>query len=150
MLFKTLKTAALGLCLLASPLIAPALAEPVAKVAIHIDENDPKRMNLVLNNAENIEKYYAERGEEVEIAIVANGPGLHMFRADTSPVSARLATMSLEYPNMSFQGCMNTHSVMTKKAGGTAPEILDEIEMVPSGAVQLIQLQQQGWAYLRP
>ena len=148
MLSNILKRAALGLCLLAAPLAAAA--EPAAKVAIHIDENDPKRMNLVLNNAENVEKYYAERGEEVEIAIVANGPGLHMFRADTSPVSDRLAAMSLEYPNMSFQGCMNTHAAMTRKAGGAEPEILEEIEMVPSGAVQLIELQMQGWAYLRP
>lgn len=127
-----------------------AMAEPAAKVALHVDDNDPKRMNLVLNNARNIQKFYDGQGQEVEIAIVANGPGLHMFRADTSPVIDRISAMSLEFPEIQFQGCMNTHAVMTKKAGGTAPEILEEVTMVPSGAVQLIQLQQQGWAYLKP
>ena len=132
-------------------LAAPAAhAEPVARVAIHVDDNDPKRMNLALNNAANIHKYYADKGQEVAIAIVANGPGLHMFRADTSPVKDRISVMSLEIPGIEFQGCGNTHRVMTEKAGGTAPEIVEEVQMIPSGAVQLIELQQQGWAYLKP
>lgn len=139
------------LTVLAILISAPvSMADPVARVALHVDDNDPKRMNLVLNNAANIHKYYAERNEEVEIAIIANGPGLHMFRDDTSPVKDRIGVMSLEIPSIKFQGCSNTHSVMTRKAGGTAPGILEEVEMVPSGAVQLIVLQQQGWAYLKP
>ena len=128
----------------------PVMAEPVARVALHVDDNDPKRMNLVLNNAANIHKYYAGRGEEVEIAIVANGPGLHMFRQDTSPGKDRIEVMSLEIPSIQFQGCMNTRNVMASKAGGKVPDILEEVQMVPSGAVQLIVLQQQGWAYLKP
>ena len=31
-----------------------ALAEGVKRVAIHVDENDPKRMSMALNNAANI------------------------------------------------------------------------------------------------
>ena len=44
-----------------------ALAEADIRVAIHVDENDPTKMNIVLNNAENIEKYYAKQGKQVEI-----------------------------------------------------------------------------------
>lgn len=132
-------------------MLAPAaMAEGAKRVAIHVDDNDPKRMNLALNNAANIHKYYAGKGMEVEIAIVANGPGLHMYRDDTSPVKDRIATMSLEIPSISFQGCGNTHAVMTRKANGVAPEIIDEVEMIPSGAVQLMELQFDGWAYLKP
>ena len=64
-------------------------AEKSHKLAIHVDENDAQRMNLALNNAKNVTKYYRAKGEEVEIEVVAYGPGLHMLRADTSPVKTR-------------------------------------------------------------
>lgn len=141
-----------GLMLALTMIVAApvAEAEPVKRVAIHVDDNDPKRMNLALNNAANIHKFYAEKGEEVEIAIVANGPGLHMFRDDTSPVKERISVMSLEIPSIQFQGCGNTRAVMTKKEDGKEPPIIEEVQMIPSGAVQLMELQFDGWAYLKP
>ncbi|MGF1562570.1 MAG: hypothetical protein ACFB3T_10365 [Geminicoccaceae bacterium] len=137
-----------ALALLAWPL--GAAAEPVARVALHVDENDPQTMKIALNNAQNIQDYYDEQGEEVEIAVIANGPGLHMFLAEGSPVGDRIEQMSLAIPTISFQACGNTHAAMTRQNNGVAPELLAEVEMIPSGAVQLIELQQDGWAYLRP
>ena len=52
-------------------------------------------MNLALNNAMNVVEYYKEAGENVKIEVVTFGPGLHMLREDTSPVKARIETMSL-------------------------------------------------------
>jgi intracellular sulfur oxidation DsrE/DsrF family protein len=126
-----------------------ALAEGAKRVAIHIDENDPQRMNMALNNAANIYKYYEEKGEAVEVRLVANGPGLHMFREDTSPVKDRIAAMSLEHDNLSFAACGNTHRMMSKRSDGEIT-LISEAEMIPSGVVELIQLQGKGWAYIRP
>ena len=61
-------------------------AAPSHRVAIHVDDNDAKVMNLALNNAKNVLDYYQSKGETVAIEIVTYGPGLHMLRADTSPV----------------------------------------------------------------
>lgn len=128
----------------------PALADGATnQVAIHVDENDPGRMNLALNNAANVTKYYESIGEEVDIRIVTYGPGLHMLREDTSPVRDRIAAMSLELPNLSFAACGNTHAAMSRNEGMEIG-ILDEAEMVTSGVVELIELQQQGWSYIRP
>src|SRR5258708_19455697 len=60
------------------------------RVSIQIDQNDPEVMNLVLNNANNIMEQYKSRGETAQIEIVAYGPGLHMLRADTSPLKDRI------------------------------------------------------------
>jgi len=128
---------------------AQASTEAPTRIAIHVDDNDPKRMNMALNNAANVQKYYDGIGEEVEIRIVAYGPGLHMLRADTSPVADRIATMSLELSNLTFAACGNTHAAMSKKSQKTV-ELLDEAEMVPSGVVELVELQKDGWAYIRP
>jgi len=119
------------------------------KVAIHVDENDPARMNMALNNVANVKKYYDSKGESVEIELVAYGPGLHMFRADTSPVKDRISVMSLEIDNLTFSACGNTHNAMQTKAGKDIV-LVDEANIVPSGVVQLIELQEKGYAYVRP
>lgn len=124
-------------------------ADKPHKVAIQVDENDAQRMNLALNNAKNIAKYYKTKGEEVEIEIVTFGPGLHMLRADTSPVKARIVTFAATYENIAFRACNNTLAGMTKKEG-KQPPLLDMAESVPSGVVHLMQRQEEGWSYLRP
>jgi len=119
------------------------------KVAIHVDENDPARMNMALNNVANVKKYYDSVGESVEIELVAYGPGLHMFRSDTSPVKDRISVLSLEIENLTFSACGNTHNAMQKKAGKDIV-LVDEANLVPSGVVQLVELQEKGYAYVRP
>ncbi|HFQ14915.1 MAG TPA: hypothetical protein ENK41_01060 [Rhodobacteraceae bacterium] len=124
-------------------------AETVHKVAIHVDQNNPRVMNMALNNIANIRKYYDAKGEKIIIELVAYGPGLHMLRADTSPVKTRIATMALEIDNLKFSACGNTHRIMSNKAGKKV-ELLSEAALVPSGVVRLIELQEKGYAYVRP
>lgn len=118
-------------------------------VAIHVDENDPKVMNMALNNAANVSAYYASQGDEVFIEMVAYGPGLNMFIPGKSPVADRISTMSLEIDNLSFAACGNTHRKMSEKAGKDIV-LMDEASVVPSGVVRLIELQEEGYAYVRP
>ena len=127
-----------------------AFAEGTAhKLAIHVDQNDPQVMNMALNNAANVASYYAEKGEEVTIELVAYGPGLNMLVADKSPVADRIKTMSMEMENLSFAACGNTHKAMMKKAGGDVP-LMEEATVVPSGVVRLMELQEDGYSYVRP
>ena len=119
------------------------------RVAIHIDKNDPALMNLVLNNASNVIEYYKGRGETVAVEIVAYGPGLHMLREDTSPVKPRLQSFKKTFPGMAFSACENTKRGMEKAEGKEIP-IVPEATVVPSGVVRLMELQEQGWSYLRP
>lgn len=127
----------------------PVLADATAKVAIQVDENDPQVMNLALNNASNIAAHYAELGQEVAIEIVTYGPGLHMLRADTSPVKDRIEQMAMAGAPITFAACNNTLKGMTAKEGA-APALIEEATVVPSGAVRLIELQGEGFAYIRP
>ena len=119
------------------------------RVAVHVDSSDAKIMNMALNNVQNIKKYYDSKGEKVVIEVVAYGPGLHMLRADTSPVKDRVEVMSLADPNLTFSACGNTHARMSKKAGKSVV-LLSEARKVPSGVIQLIKLQEEGYSYIRP
>jgi len=130
-------------------LIAMVLSSGVAfaadhKIVIHIDENDKKRMNLVLNNAANLNKYYQDKGDETKIEIVAYGPGLKMYTQD-SPVKKRIASFEQNFDNIHFKACSNTHRKMSKKAGKTI-KLLPQAKMVDSGAVHLVQRQEEGWS----
>ena len=84
MLRRLATAAALSIALAASALAADGKTH---RVAIQVDQNDPAVMNMVLNNATNVIEYYRGKNEDVDVEIVAYGPGMHMLRADTSPVA---------------------------------------------------------------
>lgn len=135
---------------LASPQFGASTAMAAGKahkVVIHVDDNDKARMSMALNNAQNLDKYYKAKGEKVDIEIVAYGPGLHMYREDTSPVKSRIAAMSLQMDNIQFSACGNTHKKMSKKK---KVALISEAKMVSSGVVRLMELQEKGWSYIRP
>ena len=103
----------------------PALSseEQGAPLILQVNTNDPAAMNLALNNATNVAQYYKELGEKVEIEVVTFGPGLHMLRDDTSPVKARIETMALSTPEVSFKACGNTQENMRKAENKDIPII---------------------------
>ena len=121
------------------------------RVSIQVDQNDPQVMNLALNNATNVIEYYRAKNEDVDVDIVAYGPGLHMLRADTSPVQDRIKRLKeLTFPGkIQFSACNNTKQGM-EKAEGHAISILSDATIVPSGVVHLMELQEQGGSYVRP
>ena len=101
---------ALGLALSSTGNAAEARKQH--RVAIQVDQNDPAVMELALNNATNVMEHYRSKGEDVEVEIVAYGPGLHMLRDDTSPVKdriKRLADGGSSFPaKITFSACNNT------------------------------------------
>jgi uncharacterized protein len=167
MKLRTLILAIIVLCLPATVMAAPAKAREKAKVAatgadqkslprqlahrvvIQIDDSDPKLINLALNNAENMREHYIAHGQKIEIEIVTFGPGLHMLRADTSPVKDRIAQMSLAMPELKFLACGNTQAKMAAAEHKSIP-LVSEAHVVPSGVVSILEFQEQGYSYIRP
>jgi intracellular sulfur oxidation DsrE/DsrF family protein len=119
------------------------------RLVIQVDVNDPAVMNLALNNVSNVAQHYSEIGQKVEIEVVAFGPGLHMLRDDTSPVKARIKSMSETMPQLAFSACGNTRENMTRTEAKEIP-LVSQAKVVKAGAVRLMELQERGWSYLRP
>ena len=142
--------AALSIAIITSAFAADGKAH---HIAIQIDQNDPQVMNLVLNNATNIIEYYRDKHEDVAVEIVAYGPGLTMLRDDTSPVKDRIAHITgaeATFPSkIVFSACNNTLQGMQKREGHKIT-IIPQAGIVPSGAVRIMQLEEQGWSYVRP
>lgn len=145
MTFMKLAAAAVAVTLLG----AVAAQAKEHKIVFQIDENSPQLMNLLLNNVSNIEDYYKQKGDTVKINVVAYGPGLMMLVKDKSPVSTRIAAMSLEHSNLEFDACHNTMLAMEKQTGKPV-KLIEEATVVPGGIAKIVELEEQGYSYVRP
>jgi intracellular sulfur oxidation DsrE/DsrF family protein len=111
------------------------------RVVIQVSDNDPARWNLALNNARNLQ---ADLGAaNVEIEIVAYGPGLNMVKTG-SGVAPRIDESVLG--GVRVVACENTMANQKVTRG----EILPGVGYVGAGVVEIMRRQQQGWSYLRP
>lgn len=129
--------------------LAPASALEKHRLALQISDDSAEKMNAVLNVAANVSKYYSDKGDEVEVQIVAFNAGLTMLRADKSPVLERLRSFKQGMPNVSFMACENTLEAMTRKEG-KEPPLVDNATRVTAGVVTLIELGEKGWTIVRP
>ena len=127
----------------------PQATEKAHRLILQVNSNEPAMMNLALNNASNVVQYYKDLGEKVSIEVVTFGPGLHMLRDDTSPVRARIEVLALSSPEISFKACGNTRENMSKAEGKEVP-LISEAQIVKSGVVRVMELQEQGWTYVKP
>ena len=124
-------------------------ADKVHHLALQISDGSEDKMTAVLNVAANVARLYAEKGEHIEIQVVAFNAGLHMLREDTSPVKDRLQSFAQSMPNVSFKACNNTLEAMTKREG-KAIAIVSSATLVPAGVTTLIELNEKGWTIVRP
>ena len=142
--YRILTLAALMAASLAAVLAAhPALAQAAAqnRVVMQVSDNDPAKWNLALNNARNLQSDLGARN--VEIEIVAYGPGIGMLKAD-SVVGNRIGEAVTSGVKVSV--CENTMRGQKLQKS----DMLGGIDYVGAGVVEIMQKQQQGWAYLRP
>jgi intracellular sulfur oxidation DsrE/DsrF family protein len=119
------------------------------RIIIQVTQNDPALMNVALNNAQNLLKHYEAANEKVQVEFVAYGPGLHTVRSDTSPVKERLSGFARDNPKVVFSGCGNTMANQSKQEN-TPISLIPEARVVPTGIGRIVELQEQGWTYVRP
>ena len=121
------------------------------RVVIQVDQNDAEVMNLALNNAKNVIDFYRAKNEDAVVEVVAYGPGLHMLRDDTSPVKDRIKELAeLSFPSaLTFSACNNTKQGMEKREGHPIT-IIPQATLVPAGVVRIMELEEQGYSYVKP
>jgi len=111
------------------------------RVVLQVSDADPGKWNLALNNARNIQQDLGKAN--VDIEIVAYGPGLGMLKAD-SKVADRLA-QALD-SSIGLMACENT----MRSTKVTKADMYGGISYVDAGVVHIMKRQREGWAYVRP
>lgn len=133
----------------ASPKVAADVKVKTHRIVFQVNSEDPATMKHAITNSLNAIKSYGEKNEPVAIEIVAYGPGVHMFRTDTSPVRDLLQLLRTSKPDVIFSVCGNTKVIM-ERAEGRPLALVDGVQVVPFGIVRLAELQEAGWSYIRP
>lgn len=113
-----------------------------ARIVLQVSDDDPKKWNLALNNARNAQQDLGG-SKNVDIEIVAYGPGINMLKMDA--VSANRVTDAIK-TGISIVACENTMGAQKIDKAEMNPSV----SYVPAGVIQLMRRQQQGWAYVRP
>jgi len=120
---------------------ATAKAAMKEKVVFQISDADPKKWNLALNNAKNVQ---ADLGKDrTDIEIVVYGHGIGMLKAD-SEVGNRIEDAL--GAGVQVVACENTMNAQKLTRG----DMLNGIGYVKAGVVELMMKQKQGYAYIRP
>jgi intracellular sulfur oxidation DsrE/DsrF family protein len=143
-----LQAGLVGAAALSAPFLIAAHAQGTGasgqkrhKIVIQVSDNDPAKWNLALNNAKNVQDDVG--AANVDIAIVAYGPGIGMLKLE-SPTGSRVADALKA--NVRVVACENT--MRAQKI--TKDDMLPAIAYVPAGVTEIMKKQQDGWAYLRP
>ena len=114
---------------------------PANKLVIQVSDADPGKWNLALNNAKNVQ---ADLGAgNVAIEIVAYGPGISMLKLDSVAANRVAEAMGAGVKVVACENTMTNQKI-------SRDDMLPKIGYVKAGVVEIMQKQQQGWAYLRP
>ncbi|MGD8567985.1 MAG: DsrE family protein [Gammaproteobacteria bacterium] len=114
------------------------------KMVIQVSTDDARTQKIALNNAVNLQKLHGM--DNVDIEIVAYGPGLGLLTPKNKQAK-RVKSLALQ--NIKFSACENTMRKIEKKTG-KKPKLTEGVGTVPAGVARILELQEQGYAYLRP
>lgn len=111
------------------------------KVIYHVDES--QQWKLCLANVKNMLTYYQQHHENYQIEVLANGEAVELYLKDSV---YRLDFEQLSSQNVCFTAChnaMNAHHI-------EPDDLLECIQVVDAGVVELALRQSEGFAYIKP
>ena len=112
---------------------------------IHVDSKDALPRKIALNNIDNLIKRFGAKQTTVEL--VAYGPGLGLL-VEGNSFADRVRAMA-EKKNIRFSACNNTIQKIIRETGH-APDLIDGVQIVPSGIGRIVELEEDGYTYIKP
>ena len=113
------------------------------RVVMHLNSGDEKVQRGALNNIRNL---YQEVGREhLRVELVVHGAGLPLLTKKDSTLAPELAQLKTAY-DVEFTACSNT----MKAQGLTRADLIDQVDRTVPAMIRLMELQEQGWAYIKP
>jgi intracellular sulfur oxidation DsrE/DsrF family protein len=121
----------------------PEVSSKIHRVVMHLNSGEEKVQKGTLNNIKNL--YEAMGAERVNVELVAHGAGLSLFTKQDTKLAPELARLKTSY-GVLYTACSNT----MKAQGLTRADLIDQVDRTMPAMVRLMELQEQGWAYIKP
>jgi len=119
----------------------PSIIEP-RQIIFSINRGDDETIHHVLSSANNVLKFYGP--EKVHMRIVAYYHGIRALLKKEKDIAVRVD--ALQQYDVEFVACGNT--MTTKKI--KKEELIDDVDIVTSGIVEITERVQEGWVYIVP
>lgn len=120
---------------------APSIDHP-RQIVFSVTEGDDQAINHVLSSANNVLKFYGP--EKVQMEIVAYSGGIRMLLMADEKIAERVRTLMLY--DVVFVACGNTMRTKNIKED----ELIEDVEVVTAGIVEMIERVKDGWVYIKP
>ena len=111
------------------------------KVVIQVSDADPRKWQLALNNAHNIQEDLGKN--QVEIEIVTYGPGLGMLKLDSAIAGGVVEAIGSGVEVVACENTMTNQKIPKE-------DIISKVGFVKAGVVELMHKQEMGYSYIRP
>lgn len=119
----------------------PSIDNP-RHIVFSVTDDSSQAINHVLSSANNVLKFYGP--ENVEMEIVAYSGGIRMLLKRDHKVAERVQTLMMY--DVTFIACGNT--MRTKNI--RKDQLIDGVEVVTAGIVEMIERVKEGWIYIKP
>jgi intracellular sulfur oxidation DsrE/DsrF family protein len=160
--------AALAVMLIAAHAGAAAAAEPAAatpkddviKVVYHADFADPRRFSAMLTNIYNMASTYQSQLADYDIRIVFVSYGIRFVTRDPLKGTPFAEDAALKERRENLLGRLETLrdtfgvklelcGITREQVGLDAKKLIPGVQIVPSGVARIVELERQGFAYLK-
>lgn len=112
------------------------------KVLIHVDEM--AKWPMVIKNVNNLLRGYQEKGISCQVEVVANGQGVLAYIKEGPKEEEALDALAKQ--GVTLAACNN--ALRGLKIQQEA--LMDFVTIVPSGVVELVEKQYEGYGYIKP
>lgn len=115
-------------------------AKPIHQIVIQLNTADTSAWSSTIGNIKNIQKIWSTN---LQIEVVVHGKAIDFLVKDKTHLAKEIEALTKD--GIQFSACENT----MRKHGIDKSAILSFAQTVPSGVVEVISKQEQGWSYLK-
>ena len=115
-------------------------------MVIQVNSKDAVVQKMALNSAKNLKRMIGK--DAIDVEIVVYGPGLSLIKS-RGRAADKVKILMADY-DVKVSVCNGALKAYAKRHGGQELEIIKGVSRVPTGALRILELQEQGYAYLRP
>ncbi len=114
------------------------------KVLLHLDSNEPARLEAVLDMAERL---LAQGRANARVEVVVNSTGLNLLRQDASLYRERIERLSEQHANLAFVAC--GQALARLKREGIQVSLVPEASVATSAISEILGRMRDGWVYVK-
>lgn len=120
-----------------------AQAKESSRVLLHIDDDDPAKLQSLVSYAEAL--LQGDRSKIAKVEVIANGRGVNFLRTGNTPGKTELRNLTSQYSNIELFACAKALSNLKEK--GIEVDLMPKVHTRETALEHIVKRMQEGWRY---